>query len=203
MRLSTTRGTLVEKIQANTDVAITWDDIDDFRPPETKDVVVCCKEVISITIEKKLYCVNCGTDINCETNQKITKCFSCNRKQKVSGCPVTNVGVLTGKSMDDEDISVSFHLNIFEPYVPSMKSLSLDEIEDNILLLENIDFQCSMDGKAVSLDQCKHMVNKSPTIVMSDADGDSQAVSLDQCKHMANKSPTIVMSDADDDSQSQ
>ena len=53
------------------------------------------------------------------------------------------------------------------------------------------------------LDQCKHMVNKSPTIVMSNADGDSQAVSLDQCKHLANKSPTIIMSDADDDSQSQ
>lgn len=115
---------------------------------------ICCPNVLNVPVNSFLACDNkdCRKKINSTPGSKIVKCINCNRSMLVKNCYI-DVTVNFTVEKDGKEYSMTAFPKVMSLFLEkdifNYKN-DTDTLIEGLLLLENIDFELSQNGRLVT-----------------------------------------------------
>jgi len=116
---------------------------------------ICCPEIQNVVIDTHAICNTkaCKTRITGNTESKnMVRCTSCNRAMLVRNCYL-EINTTFQSEKDDKQYNVMANQNTISNYLDEdifQYKDNVDELMEKLLLLENVDFELSTNGRMVT-----------------------------------------------------
>ena len=153
VKLSTTASTVIEELDKIDELS--WDNVDiaNYLKHEKADQkksqrVFTSPTILNISIDMHPICTNelCKSKVDVVTGAKIVHCTKCSRKMLLKNCPygfggfmdIEENGIQTSIIIKAETLSEYFGLDVITTYQGN-----IEQLEEDLLLLEDVDFVCN------------------------------------------------------------
>lgn len=128
-----------------------------FKTADLKPCI-CCPEIQNVVIDMHAICNTkaCNTRITGNTESKnLVHCTSCNRAMLIRNCyrHVVEINTTFQLEKDDRQYSVMANQNTISNYLGEdifQYKDNVDELMEKLLLLENVDFELSTNGRMLT-----------------------------------------------------
>ena len=121
--------------------------------PAQMSTVLCCPEIQNVTIDYYAICnnKNCKARIDKGGPSKVVRCTSCNCAMLIKNCYM-DINTTLQLEKDNKQYTVIAHSRVLDSYfkedISSYRN-DQDSIIEKVLLLENVDFKLSSNGRLV------------------------------------------------------
>lgn len=128
--------------------------------------VICCPDILNVAVNSFLTCNNkdCKKKINSTPGSKIVKCINCSKSMLVKNCYI-DITVNFNVEKDGKEYSITAFPRVISSFLDkdifNYKD-DTDNLIEELLLLENIDFQLSQNGRLITKIH-KHETNSTDT----------------------------------------
>ncbi|KAL9958052.1 hypothetical protein ACROYT_G035018 [Oculina patagonica] len=124
------------------------------QPIEKRKTIVCCPEILNVLVNIYIICNNreCRKKVSASSGSKILRCNGCNRAMLLKNCYV-EVNAQFQLEKDSAEKYVTAFANVLTKFLEEDVYTYKDKEDDlttKLLLLENVDFHLSNNGKLVT-----------------------------------------------------